>query len=148
MPTDDHELKFVIAVSTLLIKDNKAFLLRRFNTGWEDGKYNLPGGHINKGETAKQASVREIYEETGVKVKLEDLHFYNVSHLVTNSERVHFYFYTKNWEGEPTNFEKSKSNHADWFDLGELPENISEVFKDAISCYLNKIPYREFGWNK
>ena len=99
MPTDDHELKFVIAVSTLLIKDGKVFLLRRANTGWEDGRYNPPGGHLNGGETTREAVIREVYEETGVKVRLEDLHFYNVSHLVTNSERVHFYFLYKKLGG-------------------------------------------------
>lgn len=148
MISDNHELKLTVAVSALLIKDDKVFLLRRFNTGWEDGKYNLPGGHLDGGETARQAAVREVFEETGVKVKLEDLHFYNVSHLITNSERVHIYFYAKVWEGDPTNFEKEKADSADWFDLDNLPENISKVFKDAIFCYLNNIPYQEFGWNK
>lgn len=148
MISDNHELKLTVAVSTLLIKDDKVFLLRRFNTGWEDGKYNLPGGHLDGGETARQAAVREVFEETGVKVKLEDLHFYNVSHLITNSERVHIYFYAKVWEGEPINFEKEKSDHADWFDLDNLPDKLSGVFKDAINSYKNSIPYSEFGWDK
>jgi 8-oxo-dGTP diphosphatase len=81
MITDSHELKFIVAVSTLLIKDKKIFLLRRYNTGWEDGKYNLPGGHLNGNETAREAAAREVLEETGVKVKIDDLHFFNASHI-------------------------------------------------------------------
>lgn len=148
MISDSHELKFVVAVSTLLIKDNKVFLLRRKNTGWEDGKYNLPGGHLNGGETAREAAAREILEETGARVSPDDLKFFNVSHLITNSERVHIYFYTKVWEGEPTNFEKEKADSAAWFDLSNLPSNLSDVFKAAVDAYKNSVPYSEFGWNK
>lgn len=148
MITDSHELKLTVAVSTLLVKDDKVFLVRRFNTGWEDGKYNLPGGHLNKGETARQAAAREVFEETGVRVKLEDLHFFNVSHLITNSERVHIYFYATKWKREPTNYEKTKADTADWFDLENLPQNLGEVFRDAIAQFKNRTPYAEFGWDK
>ncbi len=148
MITDLHELKLTVAVSVLLVKDNKVFLLRRANTGWEDGKYNLPGGHLSGNEKARVAATREVLEEAGVKVNIDDLHFFNVSHLVTNSERVHLYFYTEKWEGEPKNNETSKADSADWFELNNLPDNLADVFNDAIYCYLNKIPYREFGWDK
>ncbi|MBI4097435.1 MAG: NUDIX domain-containing protein [Candidatus Levybacteria bacterium] len=148
MITDKHELKLTVAVSTILVKEGKAFLVRRSNTGWEDGKYNLPGGHLNRGETARQAAAREVFEETGVRISIEDLHFFNVSHLITNSERVHIYFYAKKWEGKPTNFEKTKADSAGWFDLDNLPENLSDVFKDAISSYRKSITYSEFGWNR
>src|SRR3990167_7174705 len=132
MITDKHELKLTVAVSTLLVKGNKVFLVRRANTGWEDGKFNLPGGHLNGKETAREAAAREVFEETGARVSIEDLRFFNISHLITNSERVHIYFYAEKWEGEPTNYEKSKADSAGWFDLNNLPENLGDVFKDAI----------------
>ncbi len=148
MITDQHELKLTVAVSTVLVKDNKVFLVRRYNTGWEDGKYNLPGGHLKGRETARGAAVREVFEETGVKVNVDDLRFFNVSHLITNSERVHIYFYATKWKGEPTNFEKEKADSADWFPLDDLPKNLADVFKDAINSYKNSVLYSEFGWDK
>lgn len=33
----------------------------------------LPGGHVNRGETARQAGARELAEETGIRVAEEDL---------------------------------------------------------------------------
>lgn len=33
---------------------------------WQRGKYNLPGGHIELGESAVEAAIRELKEETGL----------------------------------------------------------------------------------
>ena len=49
----------VVGVLILLIKDNQVCLIRRFNTNFADGKYSLPGGHIDGGETIKEAMIRE-----------------------------------------------------------------------------------------
>ncbi len=36
---------------------------------WMPGKWGLPGGKIEKGETSEQAAIREVYEETELSVK-------------------------------------------------------------------------------
>ncbi|MFF3214029.1 NUDIX domain-containing protein [Streptomyces sp. NPDC002886] len=43
--------------------------------GWDPhkGLLALPGGHVDEGETAQSAAVRELWEETGVRVREEDL---------------------------------------------------------------------------
>lgn len=35
------------------------------------GRWTLPGGQIDKGETAKQGAAREVKEESGVKIKIQ-----------------------------------------------------------------------------
>lgn len=138
----------VAAVSVLLIKNNKIFLLKRINTGWGDDKYCLIGGHLNGEETATQAAVREIAEEAGVKVNPEDLKFVNVSHLITNSERIHLSFAVTKWKGEPKNNEPDKASEAGWFFINKLPKDILSISKSTINWYRDNIIYSEFGWDK
>jgi 8-oxo-dGTP diphosphatase len=43
-------------------------LIRKKRPSWQAGKLNGVGGHIEEGETAKEAMVREFYEEAGVEI--------------------------------------------------------------------------------
>ena len=54
------------AVRCFLIKDDKVVCIK-YKTG-EIGYLDIPGGKIEKGETPEEASIREVYEETGMKV--------------------------------------------------------------------------------
>ena len=47
------------AVHLVLIKDDKILLLRRKNTGYEDGKYSLVAGHLDGKESVTTAMIRE-----------------------------------------------------------------------------------------
>ncbi|MGV3487112.1 MAG: NUDIX hydrolase [Tuberibacillus sp.] len=55
----------------VIIADDQVVLIKRVR----DGKvyYVFPGGGIEEGETPEQATVREAYEELGVKVKIKGL---------------------------------------------------------------------------
>ena len=49
-----------IPASYLVLFDhNKVLLLRRFNTGYEDGNYSLIAGHVEEGETFTKCIIRE-----------------------------------------------------------------------------------------
>lgn len=61
-----HELLHVPSVAGL-IRNSKNQLL--FIKKTEDGLWGLPAGAIEPGETPKEAVVREVLEETGLKVK-------------------------------------------------------------------------------
>jgi 8-oxo-dGTP pyrophosphatase MutT (NUDIX family) len=51
--------KVVAAVHLLLIRDGRALLLRRFNTGYKDGQYSVITGHRDGGEEVMGAMRRE-----------------------------------------------------------------------------------------
>ena len=66
-----ERLKAVPASYLVPIKDGKILLLRRLNTGYEDGKYSLPAGHVETGENFTQCVVREMKEEIGISIRLK-----------------------------------------------------------------------------
>lgn len=136
-----------IATSHLfLIKGNKILLLRRFNTGYQDGNYSAPAGHIEGNETARETMVREAKEEVEIEIKREDLKVVHVMHRNENEERIDFFFTIKNWKGEPQIMEPHKCDDLNWFELDDLPNNIVPYIKQAINCFLKNIFYSEYGW--
>jgi 8-oxo-dGTP pyrophosphatase MutT (NUDIX family) len=122
------------AIYILFKRADKILLIRRFNTGYQDGKYSLPAGHVDGGEPAEQAAAREALEEVGVRIKPEDLHFVHLMHRNVDSddryklERADIFFEARKWDGEIVNCEPSKCDELRWEPLGDLPENtIPEV---------------------
>lgn len=148
METKKERFKLIPSVYILLIKDNKILLLRRFQTGFEDGKYGLVAGHADGGETMREAMIREAREESGIELIKDDLDLVLTMHRIGKDERVDFFFTTKKWKGEIKNMEPNKCDDLSWFPLNQLPENTIPYIKIAIDCYLKGINYSEFGWKK
>jgi ADP-ribose pyrophosphatase YjhB (NUDIX family) len=144
----EERFKLIAAVFILLLKDGKVFLARRSNTGWEDGKYCLPGGHFNGNETAGAVAIREAKEELGITIAPEDLRFFNICHIQTNDERIHFSFVAEKWQGEAINNEPGRASEVDWFPINNLPEDMNDLAKATIEWYQKNLYYTEFGWGK
>ncbi len=51
-----------------IIHDGK-LLLKKATRGVSAGKWNGPGGHKEEGETPEQCAIREVLEETGLKIE-------------------------------------------------------------------------------
>ena len=60
---------FRIAVSALIFEEGRVLLARRRDIDW----WNLPGGGMEVGETVDEALRREVAEETGLEVEVEQL---------------------------------------------------------------------------
>jgi len=113
-----------VAVNLILIRDGKALLLRRCNTGWKDGEYGVVAGHVDGNETIAHAMAREAKEEAGVDIAEEDLEVVHTQHRISEgSEYIDFNLVAKKWTGEPQNLEPDKCDDLSWFPLDQLPEN-------------------------
>jgi ADP-ribose pyrophosphatase YjhB (NUDIX family) len=54
-----------LVVHALVVKDGKILLAKRSGDILETGKWNIPGGFLQRDETAAGGVLRELYEETG-----------------------------------------------------------------------------------
>ncbi|MBT2687576.1 NUDIX hydrolase [Bacillus sp. ISL-47] len=62
-----------LAVSGLVISPDGKWLVVKKRYGGLKGKWSLPAGFVEPGETADEAAVREIEEETGVKCTVKGM---------------------------------------------------------------------------
>jgi len=139
-----ERFKLIASVYLVLIRNNKILLSRRYNTGYFDGNYSFPAGHLDGNETLKQGMVREAKEEVDLVVVPADLELIHVmDRKIPNDERMDFFFTTKKWEGEPKIMEPDKCDDLSWFELNSLPKNIIPYIKQAIDSILNNIIYSE-----
>ncbi len=141
-----ERFKFVVAVHLFFIKDSKILLLRRFNTGWQDGNYSVVAGHADGNETIINAAIREAKEEAAVMLSKEDLVVIGVMHRKSDEERIDFFLEVKNWTGEIKNNEPNKCDDLSWFELDNLPENTIPYIRQGIENYKANIYFSEFGF--
>ncbi|MBQ3141593.1 MAG: 8-oxo-dGTP diphosphatase [Clostridia bacterium] len=110
--------------------------------------YSFPGGHLENGESIVASTVREAYEETGLKVR--DLEFCGMIHWSNNEtfERyLVFLFRTESFEGELiTETEEGKNCWMDLDVLRELPSD--NDFPKYIPMFTENRYSEAFGdWN-
>jgi len=138
--------KFPVTVHLFFFRENQILLSRRFNTGYRDGEYSVPAGHLDGDETVRAAAAREAEEEIGVRIEAGHIRFSSVMHRIEDDERVDFFVHIQKWEGEPFNAELDKCDDLRWVDIGELPDNTIPYVRRAIANHLNGITFEEFGW--
>ena len=146
MKNNLERYKIRCAVYLFLIKDGKIFLIRRRNTGWEDGKYGVPAGHLEPGETVKEAAIREAKEEAGIEINIKHLDLVHTMHRRANFEYIDLFFVVNKWQGEPKNKEEDKADDGNWFPITNLPENILLHLEKALNDYKNNITFSEYGF--
>jgi 8-oxo-dGTP pyrophosphatase MutT (NUDIX family) len=137
---------FPVTVHLLFLRENQILMLRRFNTGYRDGEYSVPAGHLDGNETVIAAAAREAEEETGVQIDTGDILFSSVMHRNENDERVDFFVRIAKWNGEPVNAEPDKCDELRWMDVNDLPLNTIPYVRQAIQNHLNRVKFDEFGW--
>jgi 8-oxo-dGTP diphosphatase len=134
------------AVYLILIDSGKVLLLRRFQTGWEDGKYTLIAGHLDGDETIAETMAREAKEEAGIEIEPSDLEVVHTMHRKSDKEYIDFFLTIKKWQGTPEIKEENKCDDMQWFPLDNLPENILPHVKTALENYNKGVSFSEYGW--
>jgi 8-oxo-dGTP pyrophosphatase MutT (NUDIX family) len=137
---------FPVTVHLFFFRGNQVLLIRRFNTGYADGQYSVPAGHLDGGETVIAAARREAMEEVGVGIDPQDIEFSSVMHRLNGEERVDFFVKIRDWAGEPANTEPEKCDDICWVDVNDLPANTIPYIRQALRNHFQENRFDEFGW--
>ena len=127
-----------VGVGALIMRDNNALMLLRTDKCRNNvGKWTVPGGMVEVKERVEDAIMREVMEETGLKVTSVVL--LTVSDREFNDQHWVSLMYLCGTEGEPVNAEPEKHERIEWIDINELPDNVTSPSMDAIIAYMNVI---------
>ncbi|NLU70631.1 NUDIX domain-containing protein [Streptomyces sp. HNM0574] len=144
-----------LLVAAVIVHDtanDRVLLLQRGpNAKFAQGKWDLPVGKNDPGESITDTAVRELYEETGLTVKPESL---RVAHLIHGARGVEspngFFtvvFTAHDWSGEPENREPRKHSQVRWFNTAAIPEDFVSTTASALRGYLADGPQVSLdGW--
>jgi 8-oxo-dGTP pyrophosphatase MutT (NUDIX family) len=148
-----ERFKVVPAVYVVIRRGDEVLLLQRANTGYMDGKYSLPAGHVDGDEPAIDAAVREAEEEVGVRLVRDKLRLAHVMHRQADNsdrdgkhERVDFFFEVREWSGEPRNNEPHKCSELRWAPLAALPEAMVPEVRLALKNIVAGKVYSDFNF--
>ncbi len=137
----------VLKARLILYDKGKILLLKQ--TKPQGGNYTLVGGNIENGEYAKQCLIRESFEEAGILLKEKDLHLVHVLQKNTDKEiRLVLYFKAYLWEGKARSREPQKFKEVNWFELDELPRNLTGTVRHVLDQYRHGHMYSEFKKKK
>jgi 8-oxo-dGTP diphosphatase len=137
---------FPVTVHMFFLRGERILLIRRYQTGYMDGHYSVPAGHLDGGEPVRLAVVREAREEVGVEIAPADISFAGVFHRREDDERVDFFVHVQAWRGKPINAEPWKCDELRWVEWDALPENTIPYVQRAIENFRKGILFEEFGW--
>ena len=123
----------IVAVVHTFVWDNRGqnlLLLERANTGLMDGRYTLPGGHLQSGELIVAAAMREVREEVGI-----ELVQLSPCCVLPYSEGVNFVFSSANWRGVIRNVEPERCAGVGWFNRDQLPDAVVPWLPKALELH-------------
>ena len=116
-----------IIVGGIIEKDNKILMVKEAKKKCY-GKWNVPAGHLEDGETIFEGAIREIFEETGCKVRLKNM-LPIMSGELENTTFMIITFTTELLE-EKISFNKEEILYVKWISKEELENMGCEDLRD------------------
>ncbi|WP_432075470.1 methyltransferase domain-containing protein [Streptomyces wuyuanensis] len=133
-----HRHSEVVDVHLLLRRGDEVLLARRAGTGYGDGLWNGPSGHVEEGEDVRAAMVREAREEVGIELAPEDLRVALVMQHRGPGDppRTGWFFEADHGAGgEPYNREPHKCSELAWHPLAALPDDMVAYCRAGFEAY-------------
>jgi len=127
--------KFLSAIYLIIKNENGEVLLqRRQGTNLWPGYLALPAGHIDEGENAYEAAIREAKEELGIEINIDDITDTFVVNRKNKSLPPYYdvYFEVDKYQGNIKIAEPKKCSQLLWANMSDLPDDMIDFEKEAI----------------
>ena len=96
----------IAVVAALIVRGGKLMIAQRPAGKHMAGKWEFPGGKIEKGETPEQALERELWEELGVKTRTGRI-YHAIHHSYPEKDILLLFYRSRLIEGEPRPIEEA-----------------------------------------
>jgi len=137
-----------VGFGVMILKDGKVLLGKRHDDPEKadselhgEGTWTMPGGKLEYGESFEEGAIRELMEETGIKLK-------SLKVICVNNdmnEHAHFVtigLFSDDFKGEPKVMEPDEITEWRWFDLNNLPSPIYFPSKKVLENYREGVFYK------
>lgn len=126
-----------VGVGVLVLRDGRLLLLRRAGSHGA-GTWSTPGGHLDPGESPEQCAIREVEEETGV--RLMNVHFHAITNDIFEERGLHYITIWMRGEvesGEARVNAPYEMTEVGWFPPDALPEPLFVPLENLLAgrCY-------------
>lgn len=117
-------------IAVFIINDNKQVLLqkRSANKRFEPNKWSLCAGHVDAYESLEDAAIRELKEEVGLHISIDDLHPFAEREFTIRDSNSHitYFYYTKSNKSESDFIiQEEELSEVKWFNI----DNVIDMIK-------------------
>jgi len=140
----EEKKKVGAGFGVMILRNNKVLLGRRHSDAEKassalrgEGTWTMPGGKMEFGESFEEGAMREVLEETGIKINSLDIM------CVNNEKNVHAHFVTvglfsNDFEGDAQVMEPDEIVEWKWFELENLPSPLFPPSEHILENYKQK----------
>jgi 8-oxo-dGTP pyrophosphatase MutT (NUDIX family) len=129
-------------VRVLVVRENQVLLVTHWHAPWV---WLLPGGGVDKGESPQDAAVREVVEETGLRIR-------SLGGLVGTyrgrwgaRDKVAVYF-ARDFDGSLALAPSLEIMGRSWFDMDHLPDEIAKSSLKRIQAFRAGVRDERGAW--
>ena len=146
---NDYDLKETDV--TEVVKRVKLFLINKNNEillGYSHNEYQCPGGHVEDGESLIEAINRELIEETGIELNIDEIEpfacsigYYKDWPALGKNRKIEIYYYEIKTDEKPNlnNTKYTEFELKGGFELRYVSlDNVEEEFLDNVKKYGDK----------
>ncbi|MBI2195785.1 MAG: NUDIX hydrolase [Candidatus Levybacteria bacterium] len=128
-----------VTVGAIVVNDrNQVLLVKRAPNIHNGGKYTIPGGFLDRDETTGEGTLRELFEEAGIKGKIKFLFRVNdTKRIKEDRQNVDFIYVVETLSEELKH--DDEISEVKWFDQNSLPPDEEFAFdhRDSILKYFS-----------